>query len=119
MEKHGNDISKNIKGDVCPSCGKIHGSRTDLIQTCTKEELQMIKFIDTKMKTALNAANPNNLPPGITKEQSSILLSSALELQARTEFEKDNWWIDMKIKYTLPENNLFVDFNNGVFFIYE
>lgn len=125
MAKKSNSTKKTIKkvenkNKVCPVCGKVHGKqkRENLNLACSPEELDNMKLIQNKLSCANQAARPNAIPDNVSADKIDLFVKAALNTKAEALFLQQMWWEEMKKKYNLPpEQNVFLDFMNGSFYI--
>jgi hypothetical protein len=111
---------EEIKGDICPSCGKVHGKRTDLGLKTTKEELDSLKLIQNKYSCACQAAQPGSIPDGIPKEKAESFIAGALAAKAEAQWLQQMWWEEITEKYALKDKgNVSIDFTDGSLYLYE
>jgi hypothetical protein len=116
-------MSTQTTGDICPSCGKVHGKKVLLGITATKEELDSLKLIQNKYSCACQAAQPNAIPDGIPKEKAEAYIASALGVKAEAQWLQQLWWEEVALKYNFKDKagqaNVSIDFTDGSFYIYK
>ncbi|MDR1997168.1 MAG: hypothetical protein LBQ83_02445 [Candidatus Margulisbacteria bacterium] len=115
----GNNNSQEKDPRVCPKCGKIHDIRKDLGIKAEQAEVESLVLINNRVNVAEQAARPVDLPASVTKEQVQLFVSAALEAKAEALSLQRQWWQEILAKYTeLPKDeNVFVDFETGEFYI--
>lgn len=112
--------STSSQKDACPVCGKKHGKRLDLKIFCTKEELDSINLIISKIQCANQAARPDAIPNGVAADKIRLFVQAAIDAKANYLWLEKDWWNNAIKKYALPQDKrVFIDFNSGVFYILE